>query len=124
MESPALNVRMTAIAVVCAALALPVVAMPVTARADTRTATKAFDACTRDLAGRLSLNVVAQRYNPTYTDPLGVLMRPQKIEVVARSVRTHRIVARAECAYDNAGQVVGIVRQPSQPLLTAPSTQY
>lgn len=108
--------RDAGIAVVCAAFALPLIALPAVAHdaaaTATVTATKAFSRCTRDLADHLALRVVRSHYTPGYADPLGVLVRPQKLELTVRNAYSHRVVAQAECTYDAAGHVLGITPQP------------
>jgi hypothetical protein len=99
----------------CTLLALPMISPPASATADAPTTTKAFARCTRVLASRLRVRVVDGHYEAQYSEALQRLVSPKRMELTARSVRTHRVVARAACTYTSGGRVVGFTLLSSGP---------
>jgi hypothetical protein len=98
--------------IACAALLLPTLGLPMSAHADMVTTARAFNHCTRELAARLRVRVVVSHYQAQYADPLQIFVSsPQRMELTARSVHTHRVVARAVCAYNPSGTVVRLTPQ-------------
>jgi len=90
----------------CAALVLPMLLMSMSANAVTATTAKAFGRCTRDLAARARVDVVDSHFQAQYSDPLEIFVNPQQIELTARGLHSHHVVARAVCAYNGSGKVV------------------
>lgn len=97
-----------------AALAIPLMALPLTSQAAAPTTTKAFNRCTHDLATALHARVVNRNYFSRYPNPMRFFefAGPQRMTVSARSAHTNHVIARAVCTYNGSGQVVKFSRKP------------